>query len=124
MNGGVIELDLRGPDQVEISEDTFGNILDAMADSADIEGVTLLVPNGSVHLDRTAAESLRGKGPIPVSITALNVDELNDTVKDKIGDRPIYSIGIGNASEFGNGGKLTVSLEYELREGRKRQFLL
>lgn len=120
----IIELDLNGQDWAEISEGTFENILDAMADSADIKGVTLLVPNGSVHLNRTAVESLRDAGPISVSISELNADELNDTVKDKIGDRPIYNIGIGNTSTFGNDGKLTISLEYELKEGENPDNLI
>ncbi|MGI6471703.1 MAG: leucine-rich repeat domain-containing protein [Candidatus Methanomethylophilaceae archaeon] len=112
---GIIEADVEDLEEIEISTEMFGKLLDAMIDDPSVKGVSISVSGGSISLNKAALEALLGSltDSVSVTISEVNANELSQAILDKVGDRPVFSVNIGDVSSFGN-GSLTVTLKYEL----------
>ncbi|MBN2899647.1 MAG: leucine-rich repeat protein [Clostridia bacterium] len=85
------------------------------------EAVTIASPLASVTFDKAAAKTIGGAadGDIAITVSKVNTAGLSATVRQVVGDRPVYDFSVTNGtqavSEFG--GKATVAVPYRPQVG-------
>lgn len=75
-----------------------------------------------VSFDNAALRSI-GTGASTLSVNPLAAESLSESIKDIVGDRPVFEISFGNNTNFGN-GSVTFKLPYALKEGEDPNNLL
>ncbi len=93
---------------------------------ASSDGITVKTSFGSISFDKEAIKYLleNAADNIRVTISLVNKDTLSDSLRDMIGDKPVYSFTVSDGnnefSNFGN-GKLYISVPYNKPTGEKAE---
>ena len=70
----------------------------------------------TASFDNKAIKSL-GSGAATLTVTKVAATDLDQAVKDLVGDNPVFEISFGNNTNFGE-GKATFTVPYVLPEGK------
>lgn len=85
-----------------------------------IDRLTLSTPEATVTFDQNALDGIYKESTGDIKITAQKLEtNLLDTIKDKVGDRPVYrfSVSSGNTNISTFTGTVTVTVPYSLKAG-------
>jgi endo-1,4-beta-xylanase len=112
----------------KLPEKALDKILEADPDAS----MEIVAGQCELGLDNKALEAVSkaGTGATEINVSKLGYADLamiSSEAVEKVGDRPIYNIGItngGNAVTDFNGGTLTVSIPYKLAEGEDPNAIL
>jgi putative SOS response-associated peptidase YedK/uncharacterized membrane protein len=102
-------------------------IISAVQNSKGVDGIDVVMPSGSISLDKTALDSVKEQNVKieikPVEKTGLN-EEQKDTLGSQLENATVVSVNVyvNNVltHEF-NGGKVTVTVPYTLKPGDKAE---
>lgn len=99
-------------------------IVSAVNGSSDNKGLEVIMPAGTVILDKTALAAVSGKGDVKLSIETVTSDKLSESQKTalgtQIGSAVIVDVNIEvNGIKTGtfDGGKLEIAVPYTLKPG-------
>lgn len=93
---------------------TLTNKAKADAQAGTINSLSLTTSNGTISIDAVAIASLMVTEDTEISI--VKATSLSAAAKAAVGDRPVYTVTIGEIHDFGS-GRLTISLPYALADG-------
>ncbi|MDD4844378.1 MAG: S-layer homology domain-containing protein, partial [Anaerotignum sp.] len=101
-----------------VPRDSLQNFAESKA-----ETLSLVSEIGEITMNTETAASIvkqAGSGNVNMSIAPVDKEQLNEQQRGAVGDAPIYDISVttqGNKISSFDGGTITVSLPYELKEG-------
>jgi len=116
-------------ESVGVSADTLDAVKDEMDGNSDMKGLEIKTQNGSVTLDADVIGYIKDKlderneAVLAVNMVRMDNALLSDVVQSVVGDRPVYNITMNTMSTFG-GGKLKISLKYDLLENEDPEKIL
>lgn len=131
--GGGGDSSRRDPsNNVQVDASIEGDTATGQVTAADVkkaDTITIKSGLGEITFDSKATDSIQsqvGDNSLTAIVTKLDPKTLNQDVKKQVGDNPVYdfSIKAGDKSITGfGGGKVTITLPYELLEGQKENFI-
>ncbi len=103
-------------DSEELSADSIAFIKEQAEEDQNLVMDITLSGGITASFDNKAIKSL-GSGAATLTVTKVAATDLDQAVKDLVGDNPVFEISFGNNTNFGE-GKATFTVPYVLPEGK------
>ncbi|MBO7205031.1 MAG: InlB B-repeat-containing protein, partial [Candidatus Methanomethylophilaceae archaeon] len=109
---GKVVFDVNELEGITLSTKIIQDIEASFQDNEELK-IVFELNGGIIELDKKAFDMLEGDELI--SIINVPTSNMPGTILNKVQDRPVFDISMGDVHNFG-GGKLSISLHYDLKE--------